>query len=283
VLRLVEGGVDQRELLGTPTRDEWLGASRRARGLWLKHSFDTVCAALALVLISPLLLAIALVVKLTSRGPVFFRQERVGLRGKPFQMLKFRSMRSPAMVAEFAPPDGVAPGGLEGEDRRTRLGRWLRASSMDELPQLINVVLQQMSLIGPRPERPQYVDRFCDEVPGYGRRLRMRPGMTGLAQVRGLRGATSLPRRVEADNEYIDSWSVWLDVKVLLLTVRTVLGCLRRSAEDEPLTNQLALVGRTQPVRASAGRGGASDTIRTFPVALAVEQDRDTLRALSPR
>ncbi len=283
MLRLVDAAGERRELLGTASRDEWPAPSWRARGLWLKHSVDTVCAALALVVISPLLLAIAIAVKLTSPGPVFFRQERIGLHGKPFQMLKFRSMRSAAVVAEFEPADGVAPGGLEGEDRRTRLGRWLRASSLDELPQLFNVVLQQMSLIGPRPERPQYVERFCDEVPGYSRRLRMRPGMTGLAQVRGLRGATSLPRRVEADNQYIDSWSLWLDVKVLLLTVRTVLDCLRRSPEDEPPTIELALVGRALPARAAAGRGGASDTIRTFPVALAVEQDREkSPRAVAP-
>ena len=251
------------------------------RGLWAKHCVDSVLAMLALVLLSPLLLALAVVVKLTSPGPVFFRQERIGLNGRPFLMLKFRSMKPGAVVSRFEPPDGVAPGGLEGVDRRTRLGRWLRASSVDELPQLINVVRQEMSLIGPRPERPRYVERFCDEVRGYCQRLRVRPGMTGLAQVRGFRGATSLPKRVEADNEYIDSWSLWLDLKVLLRTVSTVIGFLRRCAEDEPARVEMTIVGRAQPLPAfGGGRVHVQRrAIAIFPSVLPVE--RESERALA--
>jgi lipopolysaccharide/colanic/teichoic acid biosynthesis glycosyltransferase len=254
------------------------------RERWLKHCFDSVLAALGLVLLSPLLIALAVVVKLTSPGPAFFRQERIGLNGRPFLMLKFRSMKQATFVSPFEPPDGVAPGGLEREDRRTRLGRWLRASSMDELPQLINVVRQEMSLIGPRPERPQYVERFCKNVPGYCRRLRMRPGMTGLAQVRGFRGATSLPKRVEADNEYIDSWSLWLDLRVLLLTVRTVISFLRRCAEDEPARVEVTIVGRAQPLAAFGGGDVHAErgTITAFPAALAVEQESEKAHARAP-
>lgn len=232
---------------GLPPPPSGLGGdapSHRAHLLWLKHSVDTVLAVSALLVLSPLLLVIAVVVKASSPGPVLFRQQRIGRDGRPFVMLKFRSMREATAVSRFEPAMDVAPGGVEGIDRRTRVGRWLRASSLDELPQLVNVVRQEMSLVGPRPERPHFVDRFREEVDGYSLRLRVRPGITGLAQVRGLRGPTSLSRRVEADNEYIESWSLWRDVVVLWLTAWTVVAFLGRSS-DEPHQTEIALVGRT--------------------------------------
>jgi lipopolysaccharide/colanic/teichoic acid biosynthesis glycosyltransferase len=268
-------------LLGPPPQHPWIIPEYTVRGLWLKHCFDSVLAVLALVLLSPLLIVLAVVVKMSSPGPVFFRQERIGLNGRPFLMLKFRSMKQGPVLLPFEPSPGVAPGGLEGDDRRTRLGRWLRASSVDELPQLINVVRGEMSLIGPRPERPRYVERFCEEVPCYCHRLRVRPGMTGLAQVRGFRGATSLPKRVDADNEYIESWSIWLDLKVLLLTVRTVIGFLRSHAEDEPARPAVTLVGRAQALPAFGGGDVHVErrAIAVFPSLLPDDQELETAPA----
>jgi lipopolysaccharide/colanic/teichoic acid biosynthesis glycosyltransferase len=140
-----------------------------------------------------------------------------------FELLKVRSMRPPegeSRSAELAP--GTAPGGVEGEDRRTRFGAFLRRTSLDELPQLWNVLRGQMSLVGPRPERPEYVDLFTDQIDRYGERHRVKAGITGWAQVHGLRGQTSLADRVEWDNYYLENWSIWLDFKILLLTVLAI-------------------------------------------------------------
>jgi lipopolysaccharide/colanic/teichoic acid biosynthesis glycosyltransferase len=174
---------------------------------------------LGLLLLSPLLLAIALTVKLTSPGPVLFRQERVGRDGKAFKLLKFRSMAITKPVPGFEPSNGKAPGGVEGTDRRTLVGKALRRLSLDELPQLINVVRGQMSLVGPRPERPEFVQLFEADIQRYGDRHRVKSGITGWAQVHGLRGQTSLADRVEWDNFYIEHWSLGLDLKVLALTL----------------------------------------------------------------
>jgi lipopolysaccharide/colanic/teichoic acid biosynthesis glycosyltransferase len=125
--------------------------------------------------------------------------------------------------AAFTLSDGAAPGGVEGEDRRTPIGKFMRATSLDELPQLINVVTGEMSLVGPRPERPQYVDMFNAHIARYGDRHRVKAGMTGWAQVHGLRGQTSIADRAEWDNFYIENWSLWLDWKILAMTVRAVL------------------------------------------------------------
>ena len=191
--------------------------------LSVKHGLDRGFAALVLLLLSPLLLVIALAVKLSSRGPVLFRQRRVGQDGRCFDMLKFRSMRvAPARGLVLLPP-GTAPGGVEGVDRRTGVGRLMRRLSIDEIPQLINVARGEMSIVGPRPERPEFVQLLADEIPGYADRHSVRVGITGLAQVRGLRGKTSIERRAHADNEYIANWSLALDAKVLLLTARAML------------------------------------------------------------
>ena len=194
----------------------------------IKHGLERVVAAVCLVIFGPLMLLIALGVKLGSPGPVLFRQGRVGRDGRPFDMLKFRTMSvdesgeggSSDVTESFELEEGVAPGGVEGVDRRTRLGRWLRRSSLDELPQLINVVRGEMSLgAGPRPERPEFVRAFEPEVDRYGDRHRVRAGITGAAQVRDLRGQTSISDRVEWDNYYIENWSLSQDLKILLSTL----------------------------------------------------------------
>ncbi|MHA0286136.1 sugar transferase [Mycobacterium sp. C3-094] len=190
----------------------------------LKHAIDRSCAAVGLVLISPLFLTLMLMVRLSSPGPIFFGQERIGRDGKVFQCMKFRSMRpaDPAAAA-FTVADGAAPGGVEGEDRRTWIGKIMRKTSMDELPQLLNVVKGEMSLVGPRPERPEFVELFEMQIRRYGDRHRVKAGMTGWAQVHGLRGQTSIADRAEFDNFYIENWSILLDMKILALTVLAVL------------------------------------------------------------
>jgi exopolysaccharide biosynthesis polyprenyl glycosylphosphotransferase len=194
----------------------------------IKHVLDRIGAALFLLLLSPILLAAAVLVKLSSPGPVLFRQRRIGRDGRVFEILKFRSMvhvdavpaRDDANVLQL--PTGLAPGGVEGYDRRTPVGGLLRRTSIDELPQLINVLKGDMSLVGPRPERPEFVELFGPRVYRYEDRLRVKSGITGWAQVNGLRGKTSLADRVEWDNWYIANWSLWLDVKILFMTVLAV-------------------------------------------------------------
>jgi exopolysaccharide biosynthesis polyprenyl glycosylphosphotransferase len=192
----------------------------------VKHAFDRSFAFLAVIAFAPLMGAIALMVRLTSPGPALFRQRRVGRDGQVFDVLKFRTMHEPAgpLGLGFDPPEGCAPGGVEGEDRRTRFGRWLRETSLDELPQLINVLRGEMSLVGPRPERPEFVERFAGEVTRYEDRHAVKSGMTGWAQVNGLRGQTSIGDRVEWDNYYIRNWSLGLDLRIL---ARTAAGLLR--------------------------------------------------------
>ena len=178
-----------------------------------KRAMDIVGAVVLIVLFSPIMLAVAVGVKLTSPGPILFRQERVGKNKKPFKMLKFRSMRV----------TGTEDTGWSTDDdpRKTRFGSLIRKFSLDELPQFFNVLRGDMSLVGPRPEVPYHVRRFKEEVPLYLLRQQVRPGITGWAQVNGLRGDTSIEARVEYDLWYIENWSVWLDVKILL---RTALG-----------------------------------------------------------
>jgi lipopolysaccharide/colanic/teichoic acid biosynthesis glycosyltransferase len=191
----------------------------------VKHAVDRGIALIALVALAPVIGAIALAVRLSSPGPALFRQRRVGQDGCAFDLLKFRTMREPdlSLFDDFEPPEGCAPGGIEGEDRTTALGRWLRRSSLDEVPQLINVLRGEMSIVGPRPERPQFAARFAAEVNGYDDRLRVKSGITGWAQVNGLRGQTSIADRVEWDNYYIRNWSLGLDFKIMMLTVAEVL------------------------------------------------------------
>jgi Undecaprenyl-phosphate glucose phosphotransferase len=181
-----------------------------------KRAFDVVFAASVLVILSPLLLAVALLVRLVSPGPVLYRQERMGLDGQRFTMLKFRTMRVDA-EAQTGPVWASA-----GDPRRTRMGSVLRRLSLDELPQFVNVLRGEMSVVGPRPERPIFVERFRQTVPGYMLRHKVKAGITGWAQVNGLRGNTSLEARIRYDLEYIEQWSLWLDLKIIALTVARI-------------------------------------------------------------
>lgn len=201
----------------------------------IKYGLDRLGAAVLLVLLSPLLFILALAVRLGSAGPILFRQRRVGRDGSVFDLYKFRSMRvapveDPTVAVASGTSDSggaealttlardIAPGGVEGRDRRTTVGRVLRRTSLDELPQLFNVLKGDMSVIGPRPERPEFVELFDQDVSRYGDRHRVKSGITGWAQVHGLRGQTSLAERIELDNYYIAHWSLALDFKILLLT-----------------------------------------------------------------
>ncbi len=177
----------------------------------IKRTFDIVGSLLLLILLSPLMLITAIVIKLESPGPVFFRQQRVGLQKKEFTMLKFRSMRVNA-TSDTA-------WSTKTDSRRTRFGRFIRKYSIDELPQLFNVLMGSMSLVGPRPEVPFYVRQFKESVPLYLVRQQVRPGMTGWAQVHGLRGDTSIEARVKYDIWYIENWSLLLDIRILFLTL----------------------------------------------------------------
>jgi exopolysaccharide biosynthesis polyprenyl glycosylphosphotransferase len=182
-----------------------------------KRAFDLGAAVLILLLISPVLALIALLVKLTSRGPVFYRQERIGLDGEPFQVIKFRSMRTDA---EQSPGPVWA---VRNDPRATPLGRFLRRFSLDELPQLVNVIKGEMSLVGPRPERPHFVEQFRRAVPKYLERHRVRTGMTGWAQVNGLRGNAPIEDRTRFDIYYVENWSLVFDLKIIAKTIRAVL------------------------------------------------------------
>src|SRR5712691_11740636 len=178
-----------------------------------KRGFDLVIAALALVVLSPAMLAVAVAIWIEDRRPIFYRQVRMGLDGKPFDIFKFRSMRVGAEKetgAKWAERD---------DPRRTKVGRLIRAWSLDELPQLFNVLLGDMSVVGPRPERPQFVEQFRAEFPQYMLRHKVRAGMTGWAQVHGWRGNTSMRMRIEHDLYYIENWSLMLDLKILFMTV----------------------------------------------------------------
>jgi exopolysaccharide biosynthesis polyprenyl glycosylphosphotransferase len=200
------------------------GTDPRSWRFDVKHAADRIGSLFLLLMLSPLLLALAIAVRLSSAGPVVFRQPRVGRDGRVFELYKFRSMREPTgEPVSFLLPEGHAPGGVEGLDRRTLVGRFMRRTSLDELPQLFNVLRGELSLVGPRPERPEYAEQFRRDIERYGDRDRVKAGITGWAQVHGLRGQTSIEDRSEWDNFYIEHWSLWLDVKILILTVRAML------------------------------------------------------------
>ena len=209
--------------------------SHREFGLVAKRVFDVVVAGLALLVLLPLFLVIAVAVKLSDRkGPIFFKQVRVGLYGELINVLKFRSMR----VSEASDTEWMG----DAEARVTRVGALLRRSSLDEIPQLINVVRGDMSLVGPRPERPGFVEEFGASVPGYDDRHRMRVGLTGLAQIVGLRGDTSIEQRVKYDNIYIDQWRFTWDVEILIKTVMAVLRADSYAAKEQAVER---LLGRS--------------------------------------
>ncbi len=211
VFQYMAGQVSIGDLGGLPlltVRDVALRGWRRVA----KRFIDIVGAACALVVLSPLLMLVAILIKLDSRGSAFYAQERMGLDGRPFMIFKFRSMRTDAEA------DG--PGWtVEDDPRTTRLGRLIRRINVDEFPQLINVLIGEMSLVGPRPERPIWVNQYRRSIPRYMDRHWEQGGMTGWAQVNGLRGDTSIPERIKYDLWYIENWSLLLDIKILIRTV----------------------------------------------------------------
>jgi len=180
--------------------------------LTLKRIVDVIISSAALLFLSPLMMLTAILIKLDSPGPVFFVQERMGLDARPFRMLKFRSMRHD--------PESKGVGWtVKNDPRRTRLGAIIRRTSVDELPQFINVLMGDMSAVGPRPEQPAYVEQFRQSIPRYMDRHREKAGVTGWAQVNGLRGDTSIAERTKYDLWYIENWSLWLDFKIVLRTL----------------------------------------------------------------
>ena len=180
---------------------------------FVKRCMDVVGSIVCIILFSPVMLLSAILVKATSKGPLIFAQERVGLHNKPFKMYKFRTMY---VQTEEEEQKGWTK---KNDPRVTEVGKFLRKTSLDEFPQLFNVLKGDMSLVGPRPERPQYVEKFREEIPRYMIKHQVRPGMTGWAQVNGYRGDTSIRKRIEHDLYYIENWTLGLDVKILFLTV----------------------------------------------------------------
>ena len=179
----------------------------------LKRIVDLVGALVLLICFSPLMFVVSILIKITSPGPLIFKQERVGLHNKTFRMYKFRSME----VQKDR--DERKAWTVKNDPRVTRIGRFMRRTSIDELPQLLNVLKGDMSLVGPRPERPFFVEKFREEIPRYMVKHQVRPGLTGWAQVNGYRGDTSIRKRIECDLYYIENWSIGLDIKILILTV----------------------------------------------------------------
>lgn len=212
--------------------------------LIFKRMIDFFGAMMGLIFFSPLMLMIAFAIKLESPGPVFFVQERMGLDGKPFRMVKFRSMRSDA--------EKHGPGWtLDNDPRQTRLGRFLRKVEVDELPQLVNVLIGEMSLVGPRPEQAHYVEHFRRTVPRYMERHQEKGGMTGWAQVNGLRGDTSIEERTKYDLWYSANWSIWLDIKILLRTVWQILerkNTDQRASDIRPSETLVITSDETPPI-----------------------------------
>ena len=180
---------------------------------FIKRTIDIVGASMALLIFAIPMIIIAIIVKTTSKGPLIFCQERVGLHNKKFKMYKFRSMREQSEVKE------KKAWTVKDDPRITPIGRFIRKTSIDELPQLFNVLKGDMSLIGPRPERPYWVEQFKETIPRYMIKHQVRPGMTGWAQVNGFRGDTSIEGRIDCDLYYIENWSLGLDIKIIFLTV----------------------------------------------------------------
>ncbi|CAN5161327.1 N/A [soil metagenome] len=197
-------------------------AAVRSRALIVKRAVDVCAAAVALLLTAPLQILIAFAVRVQDGGPVLFRQERLGQHGRAIEVLKFRSM----------PVDHDGDAVWSAEDGSTRVGHWLRRTSLDELPQLWNVLRGDMSLVGPRPERRLFVNGFDRRIPGYEDRHRLPVGVTGWAQVNGLRGDTSIPERARFDNLYVEHWSLWFDAKILLGTGAAIVRDFVRGRRD---------------------------------------------------
>ena len=188
----------------------------RLYNAFIKRFFDILISLSALIVLSPLMLVIAIGVRISTRDTIFFAQTRIGKNKKPFKMLKFRSMRTN--------DEEDSAWSTNEDDRRTFFGALIRKLSIDELPQLINVLKGDMSIVGPRPEIPHFVEQFRDEVPLYMIRHMVKPGMTGLAQVSGYRGDTSIRGRIDCDIAYIENWTIWLDIRIILRTFTSLVN-----------------------------------------------------------
>ncbi|HGJ65369.1 TPA: undecaprenyl-phosphate glucose phosphotransferase [bacterium] len=218
VLEIMTGGMKVKEIEGIP----FIKLKHLPITTWgriIKRIFDILISGVLIIILSPLFLLISILIKIESKGPVLFKQTRVGVDGKEFQMLKFRSM---VMGADKY--DEQAGLGVPDDPRRTRIGRILRKTGFDELPQLFNVFRGDMSLVGPRPERPYFVDQYKTVIPKYLDRHRVKTGITGWAQVNGLRGNTSLEERIRYDVYYIENWSMAFDIRILIKTIGTLFG-----------------------------------------------------------
>ena len=178
-----------------------------------KRIFDILFSLFAIILTSPIMILSVIMIKLTSPGPVIYKQERVGLNRKKFYMYKFRSMKVQTEQEE------KTKWSTKNDPRKTKWGSFMRKTSIDELPQFFNVLKGDMSIIGPRPERPYFVEKFKDEIPRYMIKHQVRPGITGWAQVSGFRGDTSIEGRIEHDLEYIENWTFFFDIKIVFLTI----------------------------------------------------------------
>lgn len=219
---LIPGKPYTEDLVGLPVINIRYVPLTNSGNMLVKRAMDIVGALAGIIISSPVMLLSAVLVKLTSPGPVIFRQERVGLHNRPFSMYKFRTMELQS------PEEEKKAWTVRNDPRVTGVGRFLRRTSLDELPQLFNILKGDMSLVGPRPERPSYVERFREEIPRYMVKHQVRPGLTGWAQVNGLRGNSSIKKRIDYDLYYIENWTLGLDVKIIIMTFFT--GFINKNA-----------------------------------------------------
>lgn len=210
------------DLMGLPVINIRYVPLTNTGNIIMKRLMDIVGSLCGILITSPIMLVLALLVKATSTGPIIFKQERVGLHNKPFQMYKFRSME------QQAPKEEKKAWTVRNDPRVTKVGKFMRRTSLDELPQLFNILKGDMSLVGPRPERPLFVEKFKEEIPRYMVKHQVRPGLTGWAQVNGLRGDTSIRKRIEYDIYYIENWTIGFDIKIILMTFFT--GFINKNA-----------------------------------------------------
>ncbi len=210
------------DLMGLPVVNIRYVPLTNTGNIFIKRVVDIIGSLAGILITSPIMLLSAAIIKLTSRGPVIFKQERVGLHNSSFYMYKFRSMEMQL------PGEEKKAWTVKDDPRVTAVGKFLRRTSLDELPQLFNILKGDMSLVGPRPERPLFVEKFKEEIPRYMVKHQVRPGLTGWAQVNGLRGDTSIRKRIEYDIYYIENWTVWFDFKIILMTFFT--GFINKNA-----------------------------------------------------
>jgi len=216
VLSLITKSIDYDEIFGIPVFSVRELPLNKMRNRFIKRTFDIISSLLGLIILLPLFIIVALLIKAGSKGPVFYRQARVGRDNREFKLCKFRTMK------QDAEKKSGPVWAKEDDPRRTKLGAFLRKSSIDELPQLINILKGEMSVVGPRPERPHFVKKFRKTVPRYIERHKVKAGLTGWAQVHGLRGNTSIEERVRYDLYYIENWSMMLEIRIIIRTILEV-------------------------------------------------------------